>query len=294
MDLYSLAPIVIAFVVSGAFSPIVFQIIALNGAADPRTMIIILPSCIGAGLSILCNWSARGKGTKHWGFLILLTVIELISAKVTLHGLLDAGSTIFTVCYCSVTMFAALFGRVFLNRHLNAGQWAGIVVINAGLGILMVGAKDDGDEVKMGILLILVGAMIHSFSYVIVEFMLVVAPDPIAPEMLCSILGGLGLVINVAWQLVYTVPRFDSLILDEIRESQGDMWVIVECYLLLMVASGVNSTSFYYLLGTMGSASTGVLKGVQAVATFVTSHYAFCSLQQSQCFTPLKGLSLLV
>jgi drug/metabolite transporter (DMT)-like permease len=246
-----------AFVISGAFSPIVIQIIALNGAADPNTMIILLPSCVGAGLSILCNWSARSKGTKHWGFLILLTVIETISAKLTFHGMIDAGSTIFTVVYCSVTMFAALFGLVFLNRQLNCPQWTGIGIIMAGLGILMYGANDDGFEVKRGILLILLGAMIHSFSYVIVEFMLVVAPDPIAPEMLCSLLGGIGFVCNVFWQLVYTVPRFDNLILGEIKANKGDMWVIVESYLLLVVASGVNSTSFYYLLGTMGSASTG-------------------------------------
>ena len=42
------------------------------------------------------------------------------------------------------------------------------------------------------------------------------------------------------------------------------------------------------------SASTGVLKGLQAVATFVTSHYSFCGIQKSQCFTVTKGVSLVV
>ena len=44
----------------------------------------------------------------------------------------------------------------------------------------------------------------------------------------------------------------------------------------------------------MGSATTGVLKGVQAVTTFVASHYAFCSVVQSQCFSVPKAVSLVV
>jgi hypothetical protein len=44
----------------------------------------------------------------------------------------------------------------------------------------------------------------------------------------------------------------------------------------------------------LGSTSTGLIKGVQSVAIFVVSHFAFCSVQQSQCFSMIKGVSLLI
>jgi hypothetical protein len=48
------------------------------------------------------------------------------------------------------------------------------------------------------------------------------------------------------------------------------------------------------MLKMVGSTTTGVLKGVISVIVFIISHFAFCSLQQSQCFSFGKGMSLVL
>ena len=292
-DLYTVGQLA-GFVISGSVSPMLTQVIEMNGGADPSTMIIFLPSYIGMSLSIFTNWSAQNQGIVDWKLIFLLVAIDLASSKLTFRGLIDAGATIFTIVYCSVTIFTAIFATVLLKRPLNLMQWLGIVVVTLGLCVVGVGSKDDGLDVLDGIGLILIGSMIHSLSYIIAEHVLVHAEDPIAPELLCTLLGITGGVVNIFWQVAYTLPRYELLIEKEVEYKHGNVWVLLGAYVLLITASCINCSSFYYLLGRVGSATTGVMKGVQAVTTFVSCHFAFCHVQSSQCFTPCKGAALLI
>lgn len=286
--------LVVAFITSGSIHPILVQLAALNGAAEPSTMLVLLPSCIGMGLSILFNLSALGKGDIDWKSIALLTCLDLASARITLQGMILAGSTIYTIVNCSMTLFTALFAVLLLKRHLGLLEWSGIGIVTLGLCILGIGCQHEEREVSFGVVLILIGSMIHSLSYIVVEFMLVHSKNPVAPEVLCAILGMCGVSFNLFWQVCYTLPRYQELVVDEIEEHNGHANTILLTYFALMIATSINATCFYNLMGRVGSASTGVLKGLQAVTTFVSSHLAFCSTQKSQCFTPLKGVSLVV
>ena len=44
----------------------------------------------------------------------------------------------------------------------------------------------------------------------------------------------------------------------------------------------------------MGCVTAGVMKGCQAVAVFVASHFLYCSIQSSQCFSMPKAWSLVL
>ena len=96
------------------------------------------------------------------------------------------------------------------------------------------------------------------------------------------------------WQLVYTFPRWDTLISDEIAAHNGDFSIIAVTYVGLVVVNFVHGVCFFHMLKMVGSTTTGVLKGVISVLVFIISHFAFCSLQSSQCFSISKGLSLVV
>lgn len=286
--------LVVAFVTSGSIHPILVQLAALNGAAEPSTMLVLLPSCIGMGMSIFFNLSAFGKGDIDWRAIALLTCLDLVSARITLQGMIAAGSTIYTIVHCSMTLFTALFAVLLLKRHLGLLEWLGIGIVTIGLCILGIGCQHEDREVSMGIVFILIGSMIHSLSYIVVEYMLVHSENPVAPEVLCAILGMCGVSFNLFWQVVYTLPRYQELVVEEVKDHGGHVDTILFTYLALMIATSINATCFYNLMGKVGSASTGVLKGLQAVTTFVSSHVAYCSTQRAQCFTPLKGVSLAV
>merc|ERR1712107_21637 len=76
-------------------------------------------------------------------------------------------------------------------------------------------------------------------------------------------------------------------------EEAGTSWSYA-CLLLGAIAAGnlVHAATFFYLLTSIGVVSTGVLKSLQAVAVFCLSHFLYCERDESQCFTPVKGISL--
>jgi hypothetical protein len=47
------------YILAGAISPILIEVIALEGAADPSTMLVLLPGFIGMGLSAFTNGKAH-------------------------------------------------------------------------------------------------------------------------------------------------------------------------------------------------------------------------------------------
>ena len=81
---------------------------------------------------------------------------------------------------------------------------------------------------------------------------------------------------------------------EQIAIHHGTTRVIVTAYVALVLMNLVHFVCFFNLISALGSTTTGIMKGIQSVLVFVISHYAFCSYQKSQCFTPAKGLSLIV
>lgn len=121
-----------------------------------------------------------------------------------------------------------------------------------------------------------------------------IASQVAAPELVCSLMGLGGCLFYSLWQLVYTLPRWNQLVLAPIAERGGDLRHICVAYALLSLMGFLHAVSFYHLLGQLGSVATGVMKGVQSVAVLVLSHEAFCSVESAQCFTVCKGVSLVV
>lgn len=293
IDWYFVA-LVVSFVVAGSVSPILIELLVLNGAAEPSTMLVLLPSFIGMGLSIFTNKDSMYIGQISVWMIVLLTLLDLASHRITNQGMVDAGSTIYTVVHCSGTIFTACFAVMVLHRNLYFNHWAGIVIISIGLAVIVAGVQAEGRAVFDGIIFILCGTLIHSFSYIVIEYSLVHAENPVAPEFLCAMLGLTGGMVNVAWQCLYTLPRFQHLVVDNIAAHRGSLSTIVLAYAALTIAGCVSATCLYRLLHSAGSATTGVIKGLQAVLTFVSSHFAFCGIQPSQCFTATKGVSLAI
>jgi hypothetical protein len=105
-------------------------------------------------------------------------------------------------------------------------------------------------------------------------------------------MGAMGTVVYGTWQLLYTLPRSQTLIIDEIAAHNGDVAVIIGSYTTLIIVNLAHAVCFFILISSLGSTTTGIMKGAQSVLVFIVSHFAFCAYQQSQCFTPAKGLSL--
>lgn len=274
--------------------PLLIEFISLSGGCEKSTMLITLPTTFGMSLSIITNWPARKIGVIRWQRVFVIAFFDILSHVLNMNGLLYAGSAIFTVIYSSVTVYNAIFAHIILKKHLHFFQWCGVVIVMLGLALTSLGTKNDGKDVFFGICLILVGSMIHSSTYIMSEISLVRTESPIAPQLLCTLLGSIELVAIISWQIYYTIPHFDQKISQEIILHNGNIYYILLAYFLLSVAAMVHSLCFFILLGKMGSTSTGITKAVQSAIVFVSSHFAFCATQKSQCFSALKGISLSV
>lgn len=254
--------------------------------------------------------------------ILLLCILDVISASMNFTGLLYAGSAIFTVVYSSMTMYTAVFSWIILNRSLRVLQWVGIWVIVVGLSLTSVfvpstvgpevtnvdkntspvGATtadhlasevmSEASRISLGIFLVVCGSLFHSLSYILSEIVLTTFKESVTPVGLSTTVGFFGCAVFGAWQIIYTMPRFQLLVIDEIAKHNGVYWVILICFIVLVCSSLVHAVCFFSLIQRVGSTTTGVLKGVQSVLVFVLSHYFFCNLQPAQCFTELKGVSL--
>eukprot|EP01039_Chlorochromonas_danica_P000732 gene732-796_t len=270
---YYLVFLLVVFILTGVFIPLTIEVITLNGGCQQSTFIITLPGSIGMICAACFKTFSFSQGTIQWKFILIIALLEFFSQALILDGLMAAGSAIYTVVYSSVTVYTALLAYFFLHRHLHLMQWVGIIIVFLGLAVVSIGAKSDGSDVLYGVVLILTGSLSHASMYVV---------------------RSLGTTINLVWQFVYTYPRFHQLVVEEIATHGGSVKTVLGSYLLLTILAGVHGMIFYELLGSIGSVSTGVCKGVQSVLVFIVSHWAFCSLKASECFSRTKALSLLI
>ena len=286
------AVLVFFYVLTGVLQPILIEVLTYNGACEKSTFLFLLPTYVGMTLSIVANFDAWNQGKIRWMRISVLLLIDLGSGILCFTGLVNAGSAIFTVVYSSVTVYTALFSWLFFGRQLHYMQWSGVCLVMLGLLSSSFGSNmfsgADNEDVGLGILMIMVGSMFHSLYYIVSESVLK-DDNPIAPEFLGTFQGIFGTTVFGLWQLLYTIPRWETLISDEIALHKGDVTEIVCTYIGLVIVNFIHGICLFYMLKMVGSTTTGVLKGVISVAVFIISHFAFCSLQQSQCFTMAKG-----
>lgn len=203
-----------------------------------------------------------------------------------------AGSSIFAVVYASVTIWSALLSRLLLQRRLNRRQWLSILGVFCGLALTGLDAKSLGSEVFAGSLMIAAGTILHATCHTLSE--LISVRGYRIPAHLNACLQGLtGCMVVGTWQLFFTTSHWQR-IAGPVEEA-GSSWAFCLTLLTALALSNfVHAGSFFHLLTKVGVVSTGVAKALQGVLVFVLSHLFYCQHDESQCFSPVKGVSLLV
>merc|ERR1719219_3186938 len=82
--------------------------------------------------------------------------------------------------------------------------------------------------------------------------------------------------------------------IQSIKNMEGSPSTVVWSYAWTCVANFRHNLTYFMLLGSSGSVSTGINQSLRAVCVFVISAVCFCDIQQSQCFNSYKFLSLVV
>jgi len=92
----------------------------------------------------------------------------------------------------------------------------------------------------------------------------------------------------------YTLPNWQTLVTQSMNAHAADVGNVLGAYAMLVLASLVHNVSYFKLIGSAGSISTGILQSLRTVSMFVASSVFFCHIDTLQCITPAKTLSVAV
>ena len=226
---------------------------------------------------------------EHWprGILLMkacgIAIFDIFAQSMVYAGNNLAGPTVFAIIYSSVTIWAAIFSRSLLSRSLVGLQWVGICLVVVGLALTAMDSKTVGKNVFAGACLILIGSSFHGLTYVMSEKIMTPSKiitvngsssvkkiTPIEPEHLsiranCAVQGIVAMLTFLLWQILYTLPRLEPLILTPMREAGTTILHASVILITISIANLVHSLTFYVTLKHFpgGATSAGVLKGLR-------------------------------
>jgi drug/metabolite transporter (DMT)-like permease len=236
------------------------------------------------------TWEFRSK-------VFLIAIFEILGNVCSVLGIIYAGSGVYQVVYSSLVVFTAVWARIFLKKHISQEQWCAILTVTIGLSLSAVGTPTSSDSsswmVTMGALFTLAATTLYSFVYILSENILTQKNAP-TPQQLQTLDGVYVAILVTAYLVCYTIPNFETLVLDEVREADGNWTWIICTYLALVLSGFLHSLTYFRLLGSVGSVSTGILNSLRAISVFGMSALLFCNNHPNQCFTLNKGASAVV
>jgi hypothetical protein len=357
------------YILSGICQPLLMTACKNSGLADSQAQLYMLfyyagPSSLLLTLLPCCQSTRASPSTSNQATTATVNTrgpsviavakasgiacFDIAAQSLNYAGAGLAGATIFAVVYSSVTVWTAIFSRVFCGRHLNLPQCYAIALVVAGLCITALDSVNLGRDVARGTALVILGSCMHGGTYVMSEAIMVkprftndkandivshtaadtmtssdcrslispssVPPPPTPPpfdhwrrcrddnDHLLSvrensaIQGSVACGGLLAWQLVYTLPRWDTLIGNPMRAAGTSTLQAILLLVTFGMANLLHSVSFFHTLAHYpgGSTSAGVMKGLQAVLVFVVAHVLYCSQRQTDaCLSTIKFLSLI-
>jgi len=301
------------FLLSGIFSTLITQNLFNVGAADKATIITVFVQYLGMAICRFFPAPAKTHVPRNSVLLqppksffkasseikkgiLIITSFEVLANVLSTIGLSIIGSGIYQVIHAGVIVFNAIFSKYILNKTLNIKQWISVIGISIGLGLSAIGkdGKLTSPIILIGIIINLLGTICYSVVYVLNEKHLKLPGGPTTVQQ-SSWIGTSASSICLIYIILYTIPNYQTLIVDKIREKYGDQpytWIYI-CYVLLLLLHFLHAYTYFWILENSGAVTTGVLQALRAVTVFFFSSFFFCEIDNAQCLTIYKVESCL-
>jgi drug/metabolite transporter (DMT)-like permease len=198
-------------------------------------------------------------------------------------------------------VFTAVWARIFLKRAISHQQWYAIIAVTFGLMLSAFGginlpshATESTNSIGLGLLFTFTATIMYSIYYILSEKFLT-GKNSVSPHQLQNQVGIFAVLYISTYQIVYTIPNFDTLVKDNIHAHNGSGIGVMLMYIVLVISALAHAITFYQLVGAVGAVSTGILQSLRAVSVFVISAIIFCDDEHpNQCYNRWKGLSTLI
>ncbi|EPR58991.1 transporter/permease protein [Toxoplasma gondii TgCatPRC2] len=293
----TIGPVVLrsaAIVLVNSTQPLLVDLLRYHGGAEPTTLLYLLPTYLGMVFVGLASKTKKSIWNEKWGRASLLCLCDMLHQISEKAGLVFAGSAAYTITASWSTVWTALLSLLILRKQLRKHQWLGILLICIGFSVKAVQINFTRTNYEaIGILLTLFASILHGLSFVLNEKYMTGEHQIDGPNLV----GMCGMISSTAittWILIWTVPQWDVRVRGSIARSGGSIPVVVTVHVALFLLSVLRSATLWYLLKHVGAVSSGILKGARTAIVFLLSHVLYCHLQESQCMTSVKALSVVL
>jgi len=106
--------------------------------------------------------------------------------------------------------------------------------------------------------------------------------------------GVTGFILVLSYIIMYTIPNWNTLVTQNIKNASGSIIVIVVTYMGLILSAFLHAWSHLKLVKHTGSVSTAILQSLRAIFVFFLSSMFFCGAHPEQCINIPKIASAVV
>ena len=280
-NIWKVSPKILVLIICDVLSS-VLHMIGLNLAGP--TQLVFVYSSITISTAVTSRVILkRHLSSSQWISLILIAVgMNLSGAMKSLPGTFAGPGVVST----------APIGRSDIDTWNGTTTQASTLIVSDAPGISeYFGLSTE----SVGVVMIACAALVHPFCLVLTEMLLTDPENSIAEEVLCATVGIAGLCVFGIYELLFTIPRWQTLVTQDILAHHGSVPLICCAYALLVLNSLAHTLCFFHFIRLLGSVSITVVKGLQGVLLFACSHVLYCgATHPSQCWSRLKAASMLV
>ena len=288
-----------AFVASGIALGMLFELLQLHaGPAKFQSFFLPFLGYVGQGavglgwLAARRSWRIGAWTRRMVGFMVLSSLGDGAAQALDYVALTQAGITLFTILHSSVTLFACLIAFCVLRTPINLVQWVSVIAVVGGLVLTAIPSPIDAHgNFVVGLVCAFAGALCLAASYPLAEMVFRSGRTHAPSAEACALAGSL---VNIAafliWQLAYTLPRWDALVLRPIAHSPHPLPAapVALLYAAYSLMVGVHSLAFWKTIGSLGTVPAALSKGAQQGGIFLLAHLLFCHVDPTECITNAK------
>jgi len=266
-----------------------------------RTNWFFIAHALGNAAVVLLPSEGEGLLEANWRAASIPALMDIASYAQLFAGVALAGAQTKSILYSSSILWSAVLSSVLLGKVLSRAQWGSIALLFVGLTYKSLGGSKassaiGGSSFLLGVALILTGCFTHALVNVKNEAL--IKKGKISAKVLCVVIGIYAL---AGWLLLYAC----GLIIPELN---GQQWVFTRAHFSFaslsiqdaaagvpmrsgaawfgfVLATAVHAGSFFSLLGSVGTVSSGIVKGMTTSTYVLLSGLAFCGLDGNYCLT---------
>ena len=285
------------FIVSGVLLGLLFELLHLHaGPAKETTFLLPFAGYVAQGVVGLVWTTANGtwrmgNWTKPMVVAMLLSSLGNGAAQALDYvALSQAGIMLYTILHSSVTLFACLIAYFALRTRINGVQWASVGAVVVGLVLTGIPSPVPAQGgFASGMVSAVAGSLCLAAVYPLSEMVVRYAKPYGAPSAeFCAFVGSIVNIVGFGiWQLVYTMPRWQELVVAPVAASSSpaSSTVAVLLYSAFALMVGVHTLAFWKTMGSLGTVPAAISKGAQQGGTFLLAHLFFCATDASECMS---------